>query len=213
MPISVWVVDDEPIIHNTLRLVLERVGKMRVTGFFSSGEEVLAFAKAVEWPDIIIMDHDMPVMNGDTVTATLLKRNNKVRVLAYTGKVNKPVIQAMFKAGVSGFVAKGGCAQTVIKAIHSVVHNGCCYFCPKTSQIVFKDILGMNAPGTLLDSQNLSETDEKIIQALILGTPLEEIAHELAVTADEIEFQRQEIAQKIGISDVNSVRKFLGVEV
>lgn len=127
-PIRVMLVDDHPMWMTTLRQVIEGLGVGVVVAECEVGRDVEAAATATE-PDVVVMDVDMPLLDGVTATRRLLEADPDHRVLMLTGRTERSTIAAAVAAGASGYLVKTVGPTAVAEAISRI----------RTGELVFPD--------------------------------------------------------------------------
>ena len=118
--IKLIIVDDHEIFRNGLKMVLGRLKHIDIVGEAANGKEFLALIKTVSC-DVVLMDIEMPVMNGIEATAEALKENPDLKVMALTMFQEDDYIQSMMDAGVKGFLIKNVGKEMLDKAIIKAV--------------------------------------------------------------------------------------------
>ncbi len=112
----VLVVDDVPEVRQDLHLLLELTGEVVVIGEASNGAEAIEQAKTLR-PDAIMMDLEMPVMDGYTAAREIKSRWPDCRVIALTLHDGEAERQKAAEAGADGFLAKGTSFETVMRLV------------------------------------------------------------------------------------------------
>lgn len=117
---KVLLVDDNRPVRTSIRQLLELAGGFEVVGEGSNGIE------AVErlHPDVVVMDMNMPVMNGVEATRLIKERFPAVKVLALTAFADMALVTGMLKAGASGYLLKGGSSQELVESLRAVAGGG-----------------------------------------------------------------------------------------
>ncbi|MDQ4125662.1 MAG: response regulator [Actinomycetota bacterium] len=116
---KVLLVDDHASIRASLRQLLELRPGYDVVGEGANGEEAVAAVDATE-PDVVLMDVNMPVMNGVEATRAIKERHPDVKVLALTAFGDMSLVSASIQAGASGYLLKGGSAEELLNSLHAV---------------------------------------------------------------------------------------------
>ena len=119
---KVLVVDDHASIRRSLRQLLELRPDFEVVGEGGDGREAVSLVEAVA-PDIVLMDMNMPEMNGVEATKTIKARHPHVQVLALTAFADMSLVSAMVRAGASGYLLKGGSATELLDALDAVARG------------------------------------------------------------------------------------------
>src|SRR5215211_8416885 len=130
----VLIADDHYLFRYGLRTMLARVKGFEVVGEAASGEEALKKA-AEELPDIVLMDIQMPQMNGIEATRRVIAHNPGIGVVMLTMFGDDDSVFAAMRAGARGYVLKGADAEEVLKVIRAV-DKGEAYFGPEIAKLI-----------------------------------------------------------------------------
>jgi signal transduction histidine kinase len=117
--VKVLLVDDHAPIRASLRQLLELRPGYHVVGEGANGQEAVAAVDAHR-PDVVLMDVNMPVMNGVEATRSIKERHPDVKVLALTAFGDMSLVSASIKAGASGYLLKGGSAEELLNSLEAV---------------------------------------------------------------------------------------------
>ena len=121
--IKIIIVDDHEIFRTGLKMVLNKLRYVKVVGEASNGQEFLDLIRLTPC-DIVLMDIEMPVMNGIDATTQAVKEYPELKVIALTMFTEDDYIQSMMDAGVKGFLVKNINKDTLDKAISCVAAGG-----------------------------------------------------------------------------------------
>jgi DNA-binding NarL/FixJ family response regulator len=138
----VMVVDDAPQVRQDLRLLLELSGAVVVAGEAADGQEAIIQVEALR-PDIILMDLDMPVMDGYEATRQIKARWPACRVIAFSVHSHLPAREMARRAGMDGFIEKGASLAEMLQRITS------CASC-------WDEARGQSAAGVAVSRQTLA---------------------------------------------------------
>ena len=127
-PIRVLIADDHPLYRKGLRGLLESVAGIEVVGEATDGEEAIALTEHLQ-PDVILMDINMPGVNGIEATRRILHMSPTIGVLVLTMYEDDDSIFAAMRAGARGYLLKGVDQVEVLRAIRAV-SNGEAIFSP-----------------------------------------------------------------------------------
>ena len=116
---KVLLVDDNLPIRRGLRHILELRDGFQVVGEGSNGVEAIAQVERLR-PDLVLMDMNMPVMNGVEATSAIKTRWPEVQVLALTAFGEMSLVAAMVKAGAAGYLLKGGSPEELVESLRAV---------------------------------------------------------------------------------------------
>src|SRR5947209_6444420 len=119
-PVRVFLVDDHGILRQGLRTWLEADAEFIVVGEAPDGRTALERC-GEEAVDVVVMDVQLPELNGVDATRLLVQSRRGVKVIALSASVDKSTIQAMLDAGAMGFVAKKSAMTELMQAIRNVM--------------------------------------------------------------------------------------------
>ena len=120
--VKVLVVDDHPVVRDSLCRVLENSGEFEVVGQASSGEEAVPLAERLR-PDAVIMDLFMPGMDGVAACREIVEMLPDTRVLMLTASTNDESVIAAVAAGATGFVIKDASLPELMEAVKDVAQG------------------------------------------------------------------------------------------
>src|SRR5258708_25112421 len=118
-PIRVLTADDHPVVRNGLRGCLARHERFLVVGEAADGGKAVARAKKLS-PDLVLMDIDMPKLNGLSATEILHRDNPKIKILILSVHNPPQYVLPEIKAGARGFLQKNAPADELLQAIEMV---------------------------------------------------------------------------------------------
>jgi signal transduction histidine kinase len=117
--VKVLLVDDHSSIRRSLRQLIELKDEFQVVGEGTNGLEAVERVEELD-PDIVLMDMNMPVMNGVEATKKIKSRHPHVKVLALTAFADMSLVSSMVRAGASGYLLKGGSANELLESLDAV---------------------------------------------------------------------------------------------
>lgn len=202
--IRVLVVDDHPVVRRGLASCFAPYTQIVIAGEASNGREAIEKAKALG-PDIILMDLDMPQINGLSATETLCKENPHLKVLILTMHRNPEYVLRILQSGARGYVVKEAPTEELLRAIETV-HAGGTYFSSEVAQVALnRFVQGVdegNQPG------RLSNRECEVLIAIAEGQSNKEIALRLSIGVRTVETHRERIMQKLSIHSVAGLTKY-----
>lgn len=113
------LVDDHPTVRKSLKKMIEMKGNYLVVGEGTNGQEAVSLVDELR-PELVLMDMNMPVMNGAEATRLIKERHPDVDVLALTAFADMSLVSAMVKAGASGYLLKGGSSDELLESLRAV---------------------------------------------------------------------------------------------
>ncbi len=204
--IKLLLVDDHPVVRRGMRSCLEGIRHVEVVDEAVDGKEALEKVKTLS-PDIVLMDIDMPVMNGLEATKHLREEFPETRVLILSIHTNKEYVLQIIRSGAQGYVLKDASPADLVRAIESV-DSGEPFFSPDISQIVLNQYLeeaGADAAG---DTVKLTTRERQVLAMIAGGQSNKEMASELNVGVRTIETHRERVMNKLNIHSVAGLTKY-----
>jgi DNA-binding NarL/FixJ family response regulator len=144
--ISVLIVDDQDLVREGLRMLLEAEPDLAVAGEASDGSQALAQARLLD-PDVILMDVRMPGMNGIEATTRLVQAGARARILMLTTFNLDEYVYHALKAGASGFLLKHASREQLAGGVRAVA-AGETLLAPAITRRLIEDFCNGPAPGT-----------------------------------------------------------------
>jgi DNA-binding NarL/FixJ family response regulator len=137
--IQVVLAEDHPYLRACVRQLLERDPTITVVGEATDGLEALDLVVRLQ-PDILILDIEMPNMNGLEVLRRLEVEDTSVRVLVLSSYSRKEFIKQMLRHGAYGYLLKDEAAEVVVRAIHEVFHGNKEWLSESVEDILHNDL-------------------------------------------------------------------------
>jgi DNA-binding NarL/FixJ family response regulator len=131
--ITVLIADDQAVVRDILRFLLERAGDIEIVGMASNGREAVEQA-ALYSPDVVVMDVSMPVMGGIEATKQICVNHPETRVLMISMYDNPNYVGRSVQAGALGYVLKDMAGDELVTAIRSV-HDDIRYFSKQIAEV------------------------------------------------------------------------------
>lgn len=131
--ITVLIADDQAIVRDVFRLLLERAGDLEIVGMASNGREAVEQV-ALCSPNVVLMDVSMPLMNGIEATKQICPNYPKTRVLMISIYDNPNYIGSSIQAGALGYLLKDMAGEELVTAVRTV-HQDNQYFSKKIAGI------------------------------------------------------------------------------
>ena len=176
--ISVLIADDQALVREGLRMLLEAEPDITVAGEAGNGSEAIAAARRLD-PDVVLMDVRMPDMDGIEATAQLVRAGSRARILMLTTfDLDKYVYQAM-RAGASGFLLKDASHDQLATAIRTVFAGQALLAPPITRRLVEDFCRGPAPDGAAAETAQLSPRELDVVRQVAQGLSNAEIAGQL----------------------------------
>ena len=206
MIIKILIVDDHSILREGLRSLLENEQGMAVTGEARNGFEAVQRAAELQ-PDVIIMDLNLPDMNGIEATRRIVANRPESRVIALSMESDKRFIVEALGAGARGYVLKDSFFSELADAIRTVA-AGDTYLGPKITEMIIKDYLQRIPDNLPLTSTSLTPREREIIQQIADGRNTKEIAAMFGSSVKTIEVHRHNIMKKLNLYSIAELTKY-----
>ena len=206
MTIKIFIADDHRILREGLRSMIEKIRNVDVVGEAGNGREAVRLASEKR-PDVVIMDVNMPDLNGIEATRLLLKELPAVKVIALSMYSDKRFVAGMLKAGASGYLLKAGAFEELAIAIQTVM-AGDIYLSPRVTGVVIEDYVGRLTQEKSAPTKTLSLREREVLQLLAEGKSSKDIASHLHVSEKTVHTHRQHIMEKLNLHSVAELTKY-----
>ncbi|WP_026931787.1 response regulator [Glycomyces tenuis] len=204
MTVRVMLVDDQPLLRQAFRMILETRTDVEVVAEASDGAEAIDVAGRCR-PDVVLMDVRMPVLDGIGATASIVAADPGIRVLVLTVFDNDENVYAALRAGASGFLLKNARPTELFDAVHAV-HQGNAVVAPSLTRRLldtFAAHLPDPATGVREDRRLRAMTDRERQVAIQVarGFTNAEIAERLDIAPGTVKIHIGRILAKLGLRD------------
>jgi DNA-binding NarL/FixJ family response regulator len=199
--ISVVIADDQDLVREGLRMLLEAEPDLTVAGEASDGTQALAQARLLD-PDVILMDVRMPQMNGIEATTRLVQGGSRARILMLTTFNLDEYVYHALKAGASGFLLKDATREQLTGAVRTVA-AGETLLAPAITRRLIEDFCCGPAPVTPAEAAagRLSEREIGVVRLVAQGLSNAEIAARLYLSEATVKSHIARILAKLVLRD------------
>jgi DNA-binding NarL/FixJ family response regulator len=192
--IKLLIVDDHPVVRDGLVAILSIQPDFQVIGEATSGEDALAFVRQHQ-PDVILMDLEMPGMDGVETIRLLREDQPDVRVVVFTAFDTDERILNAVQAGAKGYLLKGAPRDELFNAVR-VVHQGGSLLQPVVaSRLLDRLAADESSAGQF---EELTPREQEVLTLLAQGMQNKEIAAELLIAERTVKFHITSILAKLG---------------
>ncbi|WP_121353936.1 response regulator transcription factor [Flavisolibacter nicotianae] len=200
--IRIMIADDHALFRTGLKFIFTACKKdpFQIVGEAANGKEVLAMLKSVQ-PDIILMDVEMPEMNGIEATALIKQSYPQVHTIALSYANTPDAVLAMVYAGADGYLLKNTAPEELTHAI-KLVHTGRQYFTPATAVHFMRKLREDNGVQDHDRKKTLTKRETEILKLLCDGESSKTIAASLFVSKRTIDSFREKIMRKAGAKNL-----------
>ncbi len=205
--VRILLADDHPIVREGLRAVLETQADFEIIAEAANGEEVLRFAQEAR-PDIILLDLEMPLMDGVEAIRRLRQRAASPRVIVFTAFDNDERIIHAVQAGANGYLLKGAPREEIFNAIRVTLEGGS-LLQPVVASKLLRHMEQHSLPAISSDAgeqrmsyyEPLTKRELEVLTLLAKGMPNKEIAAHLVITERTAKFHVTSIISKLGATN------------
>ena len=196
--IRVLLVDDHPLVLDGIRSRLEEEGSIEVIGEGSNGQEALSMADELN-PDVVLMDINMPVLNGIEAAERFNIELPDIKLLMLTMHDSREYITKVLKAGAKGYILKDVSSNEMISAIKAV-YIGKTYYSSGVTDILLNEGPKKEVP--------LTDREKTILCLLAEGNSNKHVARELDISVRTVETHRRNIKRKLDVKTSAGLVKY-----
>lgn len=189
--IRILLADDHSITRNGLKTILSLYDDMVLVGETSNGNDAIKICKKTN-PDIILMDLDMPIMDGVSATGIIKKECPGVKVIALTSFTDKKLVRNAIKAGASSYIVKNISPDELINTVRSTF-LGKIILSPEATEAIVEEVKNPSVKNFNLTTQELN-----VLESLVKGCSNKEIAQKLFISNHTVKFHVASILNKLG---------------
>jgi len=204
--LRVILADDQPLLRQGTRMILEAEGDIEVVGEAGNGHEAVALAE-IQSPDVVLMDIRMPVVDGIEATRRIVAANDEIRVLALTTFDLDEYAFGALRAGASGFLLKDVRPAELVAAIRAV-SSGDAVVSPRVTRRLLEEyalVTPGGAPGVWAEQSaalaTLTNRELQVLRAVADGLSNAEIAERLFVSETTVKSHVGRVLAKLGLRD------------
>jgi two-component system invasion response regulator UvrY len=195
--ITILIADDHTLVRETWSFILNTDERFKVIAESGSGEEAVEMAKQLR-PHIVIMDINLPGMNGIEATQLIRKYSPASKILGVSLHTQPTYARKMIQKGAMGYVTKNSSREEMFKAIMEI-HHGRRYICEEIKNILSEQVINGDDSQTGLNA--LSQREIEIIHFIKKGFSSKEIAENLDISVKTVEVHRYNVLKKLNLKN------------
>ena len=192
------IADDHPVFRFGLRTLLKADSTLEIVGEATNGKEAIAQASELS-PDVILMDLNMPGMNGIQAIRRILTDHPEVHILVLTMFDDDDSVFAAMRAGARGYILKGTEGGETLQAIH-VVSTGEAIFSPSIAQRLMQYFGASRPRGVDQPFPDLTEREREVLALIAQGYTNQAIAERLVITPKTVRNHISAIFSKLQVT-------------
>ena len=191
--IRVVIADDHGVVRGGLTQLLGTLDDVELVGTAANGSEAVAVCSA-EQPDVVLMDLEMPEMDGIEATRRIKEERPDVAVVILTSFSDRERILRALDAGAAGYLLKDAESDELARSIRAAA-RGDAPLDPKAA----RELLSARAPGSALES--LSPREREVLVMVAEGLPNKVIARRLSISEKTVKAHLTSVFRQIGVTD------------
>jgi DNA-binding NarL/FixJ family response regulator len=195
--ITVLLADDHPVVRDGVKAILRQHSEIEVVGEAANGEEVIAFVQH-RAPDVVVLDINMPKMDGIACARKLKKEFPQVKIVMLTMYAQKTFLEEIIRLGIDGCLLKNNSAQELGAAIIRVADNKSYYDRIQSFQPEREDA----------EPSVLSPRELEILRFIAEGLTTLQIADRLCIAEHTVKTHRKNILKKTGAGNASELFQF-----
>lgn len=205
--IKVLLAEDHTIVRKGIRSLLDAEADIEVVGEADNGREAIEKVEELQ-PDIVLMDHTMPILNGLEATRQIRKRFPEVKVLILTMHTSEEYVFEFLQAGASGYLVKQTAPTELVTAIQSV-HQGDSFLSPSISKTVIAGFI-RHAEATEKEDNfdTLTDREREILQLITEGYSTKDVAQQLHISVKTVATHKVNLMDKLDIHSMTELVKY-----
>jgi len=205
--ISIVIADDHPVFRKGLKDIVEAENGMEVVGEGGDGEAAIALVREYE-PDILILDLDMPKLNGLDTMKRIVDEDIRVSVIILTMYDDEDLFNRAMDLGVTGYIIKESAADDIVRGI-SKVARGEYFVSPGLSNHVLKKNHTLKGSREeRIGLVKLTPAERRILRLIAQDNTSAQIAEKLRISPKTVEQHRSNISRKLDISGHYALLRF-----
>jgi DNA-binding NarL/FixJ family response regulator len=197
---KVFIIDDHPIVLEGLKNLLETRPEIEVTGMYDLGEPMLEALDHIV-PDAMLMDVNLPDINGITLCQKVKQKHPQIKIVALSVHNEKTVIMGMLQSGASAYVLKNAIGDDIVAALHAAM-GGQIFLCQGSQKV-----LSSSESSDMKEIPRLTRREKEIIQLIGKGYTTQQIASTLFISTHTVESHRKNLMEKFGVPNTATVIK------
>jgi DNA-binding NarL/FixJ family response regulator len=206
MGIRIIIADDHQIMRQGLRSLLEREPGLEVVAEADTGRKTISLAREF-LPHAVIMDVEMPDMNGIDACRQILEEFPQIKVIALSMHADRRFVVNMLRAGAQGYLLKDCAFEELVQAIRLAMANRT-YLSPGVTEVVVKDYATPHPTLCISESPELTKREREILQLMSEGKRSSQIADLLKISIKTVDTHRQQVMHKLGTRSVADLTKY-----
>ncbi len=196
--IRIFIADDHTIVRSGIQALLETIDDLTVIGEASDGQEAVAAVLRLR-PDVILMDLEMPIMDGIAAIEQIMAGWPEARILVLTSFASDDRVFPAVKAGAMGYLLKDSGPEALVQAIRQV-HRGESSLHPKIARKLMQELSRPASPSQPPTADPLTPREVEVLQLVAQGLGNQEIADKLFIGEATVRSHVSNILSKLHLA-------------
>ncbi len=207
MVCQILIVDDHRFAREALSGLINSQRGFEVIGEAGTGPEGLQQALKLK-PEVVLMDVNLPVMNGIDTTERILEVLPDTKIVAFSQQKSPQCVRHMIQSGASGYICKEDGIEEVVKALNSAL-EGRPYMSASVSALALTDYFHVvKGEVPVRETSNLTQRESEILVLITDGMSSREIAEALGISQKTVDNHRHRIMEKLNIHTIAELTKW-----
>ena len=197
--VRILLVDDHQLIIDGLKSLLNDTEGIRVVSNSNNGKSAIELLEVLD-VDVILMDIDMPIMNGLDAAKIIKQKHSSIKIIMLSMHSEKAMIKDLIQIGVDGYLLKNSSKEELINAIVKVSAGGQYFSSDVTLSLLIDD--NSEIRGNSLKGVNLTNREIEIIKLIAEGYTNKEIGEKLFISHRTVDSHRTNLMKKLEVNNV-----------
>ncbi len=202
----IMIVEDHTLLREGLSTMIASDPQIEIVGGADNGLDAVRQAVALK-PDLILMDINMPVMNGTEALIDIKKRDPSIKIMMLTAHKAEEYIRDCLQSGADGYVLKHSTRDELMSAIH-IVLNGRTYLSQVVSEQIVSGYKGTANPRAQSTWQSLSTREREVLKLVAEGNTNKMISSLICVSIKTVEKHRSNLMKKLNMHNSAALTAF-----
>jgi two-component system response regulator NreC len=203
----ILIVENHTLLRAGLKMLLSQDASLEVIGETDNGRDAIQMASKL-MPHLILMDLNMPGMNGIEATRDIKMRFPQIRVLVLTIHKTEEYIHESLKAGADGYLLKDATHNELTVAIRSIL-SGKTYLSPDISERIINGYLNPNSSSSVTSPwDTLTYREREVLKLVAEGHPNKHIAEYLSLSVKTVEKHRSNLMKKLNLHNASTLTAY-----
>jgi DNA-binding NarL/FixJ family response regulator len=200
------IVDDHQIFIDGLKELFKSIEGIEIVGEANNGIDLIDLLSKKE-TDVILMDVNMPKMDGMTATEFVVKEYSKSKVLMLTMHDTGAYIEKLLKAGAQGYILKNT-GKAELKNAIEIVHGGGKYYSPEVTKTIMDGLQQKEKTQKEIGNVELTDREKDVLKWIAQELTTHEIAEKLFISHHTVESHRKNLISKLGVRSLAGLVKY-----